>query len=112
MHDSNNNNWETALEDALYSIRGLDETPLKVLSARGRYELLRRGDLPYIKIGARKYVTRRAICAFLANKEASTAPCHAQAKTSALPQNDERQPVQRLASSNGEVDVTDDSTPQ
>ncbi len=91
--------WESAPDDRLYTIGGLDGTPLAILSPRARYELIRRGELATVEIGARKYISRRAIREFLANRESRPLENST---------NEERQPLPR-PTLGGAVDVADDA---
>jgi hypothetical protein len=53
--------WDELPDDTLFSIRGLDRTPLAAVPRRSRYALIRSGRLPCVLIGARLYVTAGAI---------------------------------------------------
>ena len=61
--------WSEADADHLFTVAGLDATPLRVIPVRTRWALIASGDLPAIHLGARRYIRKAAIVKFLAERE-------------------------------------------
>ena len=61
--------WTDAPDDQLYAVDALDDTPLAAIPRRTRYALIATGVLGSVSIGARRYVTRRAILDFIRRHE-------------------------------------------
>lgn len=65
--------WAHTPDDALYAVSDLDATPLRALAMRTRYSLIASGALASVRIGTRRYVTKRAVLEFIRSRESAGA---------------------------------------
>lgn len=61
--------WDLVPDDYLFTITSLKGTPLRAMSTRTVYALIANGQLRAVSIGARRYLTKRAIVEFIRARE-------------------------------------------
>ena len=74
MQRNSESDWSTAPLDQLYTVPGLDDTPLSPIPRRTRYQLIVDGQLESIVIGDRRYVQKSAIIDFIERHAQRGAP--------------------------------------
>ena len=61
--------WSRLPDETLFGVSDLGKTPLSVIPNRTLYALIATGALGSVPIGSRRFVTKRAICEFIAAHE-------------------------------------------